>query len=244
VRSVMVQRMSNIQRALTLAAHKGQAGIVSTLLAFATRQGIPASRLIHKLFIYRFIISGVNNKFAVGKQAAVFKVLASANPNIINMDINHGARTLYEAVKKRQTDLVAVLLELGADPFHPVEPSKQIGSYNSSLMSFAAMAESPRITEMLLDHNMPVATTAALHTAARFGHLDTMRLLMQHGANLDEVITGWHKWTPMHFAASRGKIDAMKLLERSGARSDLEDADRKTPAQLLEEFNTAEQTPT
>jgi ankyrin repeat protein len=106
-------------------------------------------------------------------------------------------------------------------------------------MSLAAMAEGPRMTEMLLEHGTPIAHTGALHTAAHRGHLDTMRLLMLYGADVNEVLSNWRSWTPMHFAASKGQVDAMKLLEHSGARSDLKDVDRKTPAQLLEERNTA-----
>jgi ankyrin repeat protein len=84
----------------------------------------------------------------------------------------------------------------------------------------------------------PIAGTAALHTAARFGQLETMRLLMQYGADLEEVVPGWGNWTPMHFAASTGKVDAMKLLEQQGARKDSKDEDGKTPAQVLEDQKT------
>ncbi|KAF2675725.1 ankyrin [Lentithecium fluviatile CBS 122367] len=228
VRQVTATRMSNLERALTVAAQNGQAAVVSTLLAFAKHQGIDASDVLTKSTI---------NKIIGGGHATVFKAVASADPNIINWPIGHGTLPLYEAVRRRQTDVVAVLLELGADPLHSA--SKKLGSYNSSLMSLAAMAEGPRMTEMLLQHGTPIAHTGALHTAAHRGHLDTMRLLMQHGADVNEVLSGWRNRTPMHFAASKGQVDAMKLLEHSGARSDLKDVNGKTPAQLLEERNTA-----
>jgi len=227
-REVTATPMSNLERALTVAALNGQAAVVSTLLAFATHQGIDASDVIAKSTI---------NKIIGGGHAAVFKAVASADPNIINWPIGHGTLPLYEAVRRRQIDVVAVLLELGADPLHPA--SKKLGSYNSSLMSLAAMAEGPRMTEMLLEHGTPIAHTGALHTAAHRGHLDTMRLLMQHGADVNEVLSNWRSWTPIHFAASKGQVDAMKLLKHSEARSDLKDVDGKTPAQLLEERNTA-----
>jgi ankyrin repeat protein len=222
--------ISNLERALTTAAGNGQAIIVSTLLDFASQQGIDASDIITRWTI---------NKTIDGGHAAVFKALASADPDVINFKLGHGTRPLYEAVRRRQPDIVAVLLELGADPLHPVEESKQLWTYHSSLLSFAAMNDGPRVTEMLLKHGLPIADTGALHAAARSGQLDTMRLLIEHGADLNEVIPTWSNWTPMHFAASRSKVDAMKLLEHSGARSDLKDDDGKNPAQLLEERNAA-----
>ncbi|KKY29460.1 putative ankyrin repeat protein [Diaporthe ampelina] len=203
---------------------------MSTLLTFATQQGLEPSDVIRRWTI---------NKAIDGGHGAVFKALASADPNLLNFRIGHGTRPLYEAVRRRKPDVVAALLEAGADPFHPVEPSKTLATYNSSLLSRAAMAKGPRITEMLLEHGLPVANTAALHTAAGFGYLDTMRLLMEHGADVNEAIPNWLDWTPMHFAASKGRVEAIKLLEQSGARSDLKDKDGKTPAQLLEEHNTA-----
>ncbi|KAK7730240.1 hypothetical protein SLS63_005810 [Diaporthe eres] len=232
VREVMVTPMSNLERALRAAAVNGQADALSTLITLATQQGT------HPDLITRWII----NKGIMSGSGAAFKALASANPtsNVVNYPVHHGFWPLYEAVRLRKPDVVAALLELGADPFHPVDGSRKLGTYNSSLLSRAAFSEGPRMTKMLLERGLPVAQTGALHTAAGCGQLDTMRLLMEHGAELDEVLpnSGWFDWTPMHFAARRGEVDAMKLLELSGARSDLKDVNGRTPAQLLERRNT------
>lgn len=231
VRQVMVTPMSNLERALRAAAVNGQAAALSTLITFAKQQGI------HPDLITRWII----NKVIMSGSGAAFKALASANPasNVVNFPVHHGFWPLYEAVRLRKPDVVAVLLELGADPFHPVDPSRKLATYNSSLLSRAAFSEGPRMTKMLLERGLPVAQTAALHTAAGCGRIDTMRLLMEHGADLDEVLpnSSWFGWTPMHFAASKGRVDAMELLQHSGARSDLKDVNGRTPAQLLERRN-------
>jgi ankyrin repeat protein len=229
VREVSAMRISNLERALTVAAQNGQAIVVSTLLAFAKDQGLDISKVITRPIITKTIHGG---------QAAVFKALASADPDVINRDIDHGTLPLYEAARKRQPDVVAVLLELGADPLHPVAKSKELGTFQRSLMGRAAAA-GPRMTEILLEHGAPIVNTGALHTAANYGDLDTMRLLIQHGADVNEALSGWENRTPMHFAALKGQVDAMKLLEQSGARSDLKTAKGQTPAQMLEERNTA-----
>ena len=230
-RKVLAKRTSNLERCLIVAAQNGQAAVVSTLLAFAKHQSIDAlNESTARTIVYKII---------GGAHANVFRALASADPNIVNFRLPHGMLPLYEAAKRRQTDVVAVLLELGADPLHPVQQSKKIGGFNSSLMSIAAMAEGPRMVEVLLKHGCPVAHTAALHAAASCGQLETMHLLMQHGADMNEALDSWHNWTPMHFAAFKGEADAMKLLEQYGADSGLKDVKGRTPTQLLEESNTA-----
>jgi ankyrin repeat protein len=230
-REVTINRISNLERAFTIATRNGQATMIPILLTFATQQGIGTSSLITRSLVYRVILH---------RHAAVFKALAAADPGIIHNQVGHGTFPIYEAVRVRAPELVALLLELGADPLRPVQPSKRLGTYNSSLLSRGAMADGPRITKMLLKHGVPIPQSSALHAAARFRQLDTMRILLQHGANVNEVDPNWSNWTPMHFAASKGQVDAMKLLGDVGARSDLKDANGKTPAQLLEEFNTVE----
>ncbi|KAF1944132.1 ankyrin [Clathrospora elynae] len=230
-RTVMATQTSNLERCLIVAAQNGQAAVVSTLLAFAKHQSIDAlNEATARTIVYKII---------GGAHADVFRALASADPNIVNFRLLHGMLPLYEAARQKRTDVVAVLLELGADPLHPVQQSKKIGGYNSSLMSVAAKAEGPRMVEVLLKHGCPVAHTGALHTAARCGQLETMRLLMQHGADMNEALDYYHNWTPMHFAALKGQADAMNLLEQHGADSGLKDVKGRTPAQLLEESNIA-----
>lgn len=231
VREVMVTPMSNLERALRAAAVNDQADALSTLITFAVQQGT------HPDLITRWII----NKVIMSGSGAAFKALASANPtsDVVNYPVHHEFWPLYEAVRLRKPDVVAALLELGADSFHPVDASRKLGTYNSSLLSRAAFSQGPRMTKMLLERGLPVAQTGALHTTAGCGQLDTMRLLMEHGAELEVLPnSSWFDWTPMHLAARRGEVDAMRLLELSGARCDLKDVNGRTPAQLLERRNT------
>ena len=61
------------------------------------------------------------------------------------------------------------------------------------------------------------ALIAALSTDrhGRGDRLDVLRLLIRHGADLDQ--RGHNDWTPLHYAASLGDLDAVRLLLASGA---------------------------
>ena len=58
---------------------------------------------------------------------------------------------------------------------------------------------------------------AALSTDrhGRGDKLDVLRLLIRHGADLDQ--RGHNDWTPLHYAASLRDLDALRLLLDSGA---------------------------
>jgi hypothetical protein len=221
---------SNLEYASEIAAVNGHAVVVSTLLAFAKDHGVKVPDIFHKIILNRVIKN---------RQAAAVRAIASADPNITKMPVSHGGvLPLYEAVRTGQTDMVAALLECGADPLRPLDESSRTGSMHP-LMYRAVVAGRQRIMEMLLEHGTPIAGTSALHRAASatYNRLEMMRLLIQHGADVNENLYGS---TPMHSAASKGYVDAMELLEQNGGRSDLENSDGKTAAQLLEEHRAAE----
>lgn len=76
----------------------------------------------------------------------------STYPIVLNFPLGHdsiGVRPLYVAARLMQTNVVAVLIELGTDPLHPVEHTENFLGYISSQLSLAAMG-SPRVTKMLL----------------------------------------------------------------------------------------------
>jgi ankyrin repeat protein len=215
--------MSYFERAFETAALRGHANAVSTLLAFANRNGINDASLTRRLA----------GKLIGRGHYPVIITIACANQDLVNSDIGHGWLPLYEAARLGNTAIVAVLLEYGADPL--LLPTRPIYKFKSTLMSYAAKAQGPQMTELLLKRGVRIFGTGACHSAAFVGELDTMRLLIQHGeaAGLNETLSNYEDWTPMHFAALRGRVDAMKLLEQSGASSDLTDKKGRTAAELL-----------
>ncbi|KAH0564198.1 ankyrin repeat domain-containing protein 39-like isoform X1 [Cotesia glomerata] len=67
----------------------------------------------------------------------------------------------------------------------------------------------------------------ALHYAARAGHYDVCKLLLEHGARVN-AITRCGRATPLHRAASRGNEDVVRLLCKFGADLNIQDADGYT----------------
>lgn len=234
VRTVQAMPLSTLERAIIIAARDGHATAVSTLLNFALQQGIKPMSVITRWAVDRAINNG---------HAAVFEAMISVDPKVVSFPLGHGNLPIVQAIRRRKTEVVAVLLEHGAKPRSRTD---RVVSYSLSLLSLAARAEGSRMTELLLKHGVSITTSGALHEASEHGALDTMQLLMEHGADVNELLPAetlsryrtslYASWTPMHFAASGGQINAMKLLESNGARSDVKDVNGKIPAQLLEEY--------
>lgn len=72
----------------------------------------------------------------------------------------------------------------------------------------------------------------ALHYAARGGHYDICKKLLDMGANPD-VQTRCGKTTPLHRAAMQNHYNIIKLLTDHGANLNIEDADGNTVTHYL-----------
>jgi ankyrin repeat protein len=236
VRGVLARKMLNLSRAIVKSVEGGHAAAVSTLLDFASRNGVGSS-----VMGYEIIKKTIENG-----HATIFEALATVDPRVTTWDLGPAHTPLDLAMLRRQPDIVAVILQLNAGRDARKMTNKPDGSFMMSLLSRSA--RNPRMLELLLQHGTPVAESGALHTAAEGGNLDAMRLLMQYGADVNERLPKntfprrfspslLASWTPLHFAASSGREDAIKLLESKGAQTDVADENGKTPVQLLMEHN-------
>lgn len=55
-----------------------------------------------------------------------------------------------------------------------------------------------------------------LHCAARMGHKELVKLLLEHKANPDSATTAGH--TPLHIAAREGHVQTIRILLDAGAQ--------------------------
>ncbi|OWF40230.1 protein phosphatase 1 regulatory subunit 27-like [Mizuhopecten yessoensis] len=71
-----------------------------------------------------------------------------------------------------------------------------------------------------------------LHQAVLDGNMMAVRLLIEHGANVNKQDED--SWSPLHAACAEGHADIAKLLLQHGAKKDLLTEDGERPLDLVE----------
>lgn len=98
----------------------------------------------------------------------------------------------------------------------------------------AAFGEVDRLAELLADEPALTASYSAdgftpLHFAAFFGHADAVRLILEHGAEVDAFGRGWMTGTALHSATSRSRTAVTQLLLEAGANPNARQSQGWTP---------------
>ena len=114
-----------------------------------------------------------------------------------------------------------------------------MGEENRSLHTAAAGGDIIAVGA-LLDQGMDVSGVdahglTAIHNAVWNGHLETVRVLIEWGADLNakRVVSDMgNSWTPLHFAAENDQPDCARLLLEAGAETDPEDQYGQTPLMI------------
>lgn len=148
--------------------------------------------------------------------------IATDNHNMVLLDLllRHGASTdtrshsghtpLLQAIEANQLDVVRALLVAGADPNERHRDDEE-----SFPLSFAACKAYDDIVRLLLDHGADLESrdkydcTAVINVAIA-GHLSTMQILLERGANRTScAVSGYHAL----LAATNGKhLEMARLL--------------------------------
>ena len=129
---------------------------------------------------------------------------------------------LRSAVNSNQEQRVKALLENGAD----IDVEDEIGG--STALTLAAWLRHDHLVRLLLNHGADPNKRGrdgrtALHTAADYGILKLVTLLVENGAEVDAKV---HGWTPMPLAAKAWRfepVDVLEYLVERGANVNAED---------------------
>jgi ankyrin repeat protein/L-ascorbate metabolism protein UlaG (beta-lactamase superfamily) len=141
------------------------------------------------------------------------RLLVESGADVRHSD-NNGMTPLHFASYEGHADVVAYLIERGAD-VAAVTARGSVPLHGAALGGFAD------VVSLLLEHGCPVNAinragyTPIVSGAAGRLDFDTMRLLVDHGAYLDQRST--QGFSPLHYMAYRGQTQAVRYLLEHGA---------------------------
>ncbi|KAJ6592306.1 hypothetical protein DFH09DRAFT_1415332 [Mycena vulgaris] len=135
------------------------------------------------------------------------QALLTTCTNIDLMPDEYGT-ALTVACAKGRTNIVALLLQKGADP-------NILSSYHGSALTVACTSGYIEIARLLLDSGADI-NLGALGAACERGNIEGVRLLVEHGANINQP--GGSYGSALGYASSiGGTVDVIRFLLKSGA---------------------------
>lgn len=177
--------------------------------------------LVHSTYVHWAALEGKGG-------ISTYQVLIDGGCNI-NISFGYTGSPLINAIYRNKFPLARHLLSLGANP--------NINNMGVTLGPLGvATSYRPGFVADLLDAGADIENTGALHIAAGKGDLETMQLLLDKGADVNEVIrhplnttVGYHgRRPPMHQAVQGGHFEAVTLLLQYPVRLDIVDEDGLT----------------
>lgn len=171
-------------------------------------------------------------KAKMGSTSAVLLAMYYGRPEIAKLFTDRGAElTFSEAVATGDASRVRAMLDK--------EPSL-LTSYSDDGFPAAGLAiffRHPELARDLIERGADVNAAARnkqrvapIHAAAAVGDLDTMRLLLERGA--DPNARQEQGYTALHEAARKGSMEMAKLLMERGADPHVKNDDGKTPLDI------------
>jgi ankyrin repeat protein len=167
--------------------------------------------------------------------------LVADDPSVLTKPMSHNESfqlPLHFAVRKSRPAIVALLLELGADP----------RATDGEGVSAAVYAADPGVDREVIytlvrhggfdlfgapvlgDHQaaaelLGADAGGALHLLAKRGDVEAVRWLLDRGADPNARWSHWDaKVTPLHLAAAQGHVDVVRLLLDAGADASIRDS--------------------
>jgi len=223
----LVNRRQSGQTALYMACETGNKQLVEVLLGYGANIALSES---------------VRNKPAPLHAAAQkgrldivqLLLMMGANPEVLDPEKQtpadlaekHGHRNVAEAIRKHAEELAKA-----------ETPTQSPGSHGrKTLFSLIAAGDAETVRKMLDTYSGAVSekflSLAPAQLAVTMGKKDILALLLERGANPNQVSNANTRRTLLHEAASRGLREICELLVSAGADPDARDSNGKTPADL------------
>ncbi len=160
----------------------------------------------------------------------MIRKLVKQGANVNHQDTGQEWTLLHHAVEKKQLRALKTLIELGAKVNQP-------DKFGSTPLHQAAYFGDVRAAQALLEakadptiHAKEIGDYTPLHTAAEYGHASVVRVLVRHGARVNEPLSG-SLHTPLHVATSFkfSNTRTVRALLEAGANPHALNAANETP---------------
>lgn len=165
---------------------------------------------------------------------AAFQHLIKQGTLDINQNLDWLGTFLILAIKRNNLEHVSFCLEHGANP--------NLGMFARVWTALATAAEygaSIQIVEGLLSSGADVKGSDALQTSAKKNRVDLIQVLLDHGADIDEIGFEYcatesiadEAGSALHYAVDGGSVEAIELLLKKGANAGIKDTKGRTAAE-------------
>ncbi|KAJ3082166.1 hypothetical protein HK102_001881 [Quaeritorhiza haematococci] len=173
-------------------------------------------------------------------RADIAGLILSSSALDVNANDNQGFRALLNAISRRHTSVVKVLLNSGKVNCNAFNAER-----DSVPICQAAISNSPEIIELLVQHGADVNTMAKQHQnatalilAAQWGHLEVVKNLLKQGVDL----TGSQRqgFRALIEAVIRGHHVVVQELAKAGVNQDMFDpsSDESPPTVVAATYNS------
>jgi len=202
-------RRTNGVTVLMVAAQTGNASLVQVLLA--DRADAKATVKSGETSLMAAVVSG---------NAEIVKLILAQHVDV-NAKGSAGVTALMMAADSAVYAPVKLLLDSGADPKIVSDEHWTALHGVAAAMNRSRHASELAVARLLLDRGAPIDISAdyggtPLALAARRGDVPMVRLLLQHGANVNAQDEQYGE-TPLLQAVSSGSLETVKLLVSHGA---------------------------
>lgn len=138
----------------------------------------------------------------------------------------NGVTALQYSVENGYIDIVRLLLMAGADPNIENCLSVDEGPLYINSNNQCTEEEETLVIEQIIKEIQSLRSTSALHTAIKRNDIESLKLLLEYGANPNVLDLGY--CSPLHWAATKGNLVAAKLLLEAKIDPNLQDLAKST----------------
>jgi cytohesin len=156
-----------------------------------------------------------------------------------NVNSSHGGSPLGAAIGSDYPRIAELLISNGA--VIDRDALCVAANSNSSKVAKLLISKGANINEICINGDTPIhiAAKGGMH-AARGGHIETLKVLIVEGANLNAKLKdnksnssyGIVGWTPLHLAANHGQTESAELLVAAGAEINSKSQKGHTPLDI------------